>query len=128
MHKVAVVDIEDFSQPTEVFSQPDEFDPMDLVTNKTTPAENHRDNGAKLPHGTQPFFLHYYLRATKFPLLRSCIDAAAAAAAACLAITSELTTFCLEDADNTLFSVYQDWVLQHTYTRLDGGMFSPGLS
>ena len=41
MHKVAEVDLNDITQPTKLFIQPEKIDPMDLANNKTALAKNH---------------------------------------------------------------------------------------
>ena len=73
MQKVSAVDLEEFTQPTELFTQPNEIDPMEIFDDKTNPAENHQDNGNIPPHGTQPSSLHSPLidtsAASELPLL-----------------------------------------------------------
>ena len=122
MHEVTVVDLEDFTQPTELFAQPDEPDPTDLADEKITPVENHQDNGATTTHSTQPSLPHSPLidgsvASEPPPLpLRPRVDAVDAAH---LLSTANHPEVCLKAADDALFSVYQDWVHQNTGTHLD---------
>ena len=78
MHKVPAVDIEEFTQPTELFTHPYEFNPTDISDNNTTPDENNRYNGASLPHDTQPSSPHSLLTnalvASELPSLPPCVD------------------------------------------------------
>ena len=55
MHEVAAVDLEEFYQPAELFSQTNKVNPMELSNDETTHAKDHRNNGATLPNGTQPY-------------------------------------------------------------------------
>ena len=83
MHEFTEVDIDNITQSTELFIQSDKLDPMELVDGEITPAKNHRDNGAFLPHSTQPFFpcspLTDALVAPYKPPLRPHVDAGNAA-------------------------------------------------
>ena len=42
MHRVATVDLEEFTQPTELFTQPNELNPTEIADGETTPAETLR--------------------------------------------------------------------------------------
>ena len=45
MHEVSVIKLEDFTQPTDLFTHPDKVKSTELYNNETTPAENYQDNG-----------------------------------------------------------------------------------
>ena len=123
MYEVAEVNIEDFSQPTELFTQPDKVDPTEIANDDTTPAETYQDNGTMPTHGTQPSSPHSPLTYASVdlepPLLRPCVDDGAVA---CLASTTELPKVRLKAANDVLFSVYQDWLHHNPVTHLDGGI------
>ena len=38
MHKVAKVELGEITQPTDIFTQPNKIDPMDITNEETTPA------------------------------------------------------------------------------------------
>ena len=59
MHEFAAVNIRDFSQPRELFTQPDEVNPTDISNNDTNLAKKHRDNGDNAPLVTPPSSPHY---------------------------------------------------------------------
>ena len=78
MHKVAEVNLEEITQPTELFNQPDDLNPTEIAGIEITPDENHQENGASPSHITQPSSPHSPLTdASVAPyehLLRPCID------------------------------------------------------
>ena len=121
MHGVAEVDIYEITQPTELFSHPNKLNPMDLANNKTTPAENHQDNGTSPPHGTQPSSLHSplidSLVALDEPPLRPCAEAVNAAR---LANTSYHPEVRPNSDDDALFGVYQNFLRQNSGNHLYG--------
>ena len=91
----------------EIFTQPNEVDPMDITDDETTPAENYQDNGASTSHGIQPSLPHSPLKdalvTSEPPLLRPNIDFGNAAR---LASTDDHPKVHLRAADNAPFSVF----------------------
>ena len=58
MHKVVAVELKEFFQLAELFTQPYDVDRTELVNNDTTPSENNQENSSTLPHRTQTSSLH----------------------------------------------------------------------
>ena len=52
MHEVAEDNIDDITQPTYLFTQPDNLDPTELAEDGTTLDEKHQYNGASPQHVT----------------------------------------------------------------------------
>ena len=103
MHEVAAVKLKEFTQLTELFTQSEEVELTNLSKDKTTPSENHRDNVATLPHGTQPSSPHSPLTDgsvyLELPLLCPCIDTVY------LTSTANHPKVRLKAAEDALFSV-----------------------
>ena len=122
MHEVALVDIEEFNYPTELSTHPNKVKPTVIANEKTIRPENHQDNVASPPYGTQPSLMHSPLAdasvASEPPPLRPRIYARDAAR---LASSDNHPKVRLKAAGDALFSVYQDWVHQNTGTNLYGG-------
>ena len=127
MYEVAKVDLEDINQSMELFAQTNEFDPIDLTADETTPAENHGDNSVmpqKVIQSTSPQSpLPDALISLDLPLLCPCVDAGETAR---LVRTSDHPKVCLKAAGDAIFGVYQYWVHQHTVNNLDGGIDEDG--
>ena len=127
IHKVAVVKLEEFSQPMKLFTQPKEVEPKEISNDETTPAKNHQDNGDTPLHINQPYFPCSPLTdasvASELPLLQPLINTGAAAHPS---RNSKLPKVCVMAAANVLFSVYQDWVHQNTVTHMDDGINNNG--
>ena len=123
MHEVSAVEFEDFTQPTEIFTYHNEFKPTELADEDTTPAENNKKNGSIMPHGTQPSLSHSPLTDYSVPLEPpSLLHRVNDTTAACLSSMANHPEVHLKAAENTIFSVYQDWVHQNPGTQLDGGI------
>ena len=90
----------------ENFTHPNKFNPLELTDAKTTPDENHKDNGATPPLITQTSFPHSplidALVATDEHPPHPCIEDSDAV---CLAIMVEHPKFCIKGANDTLSGV-----------------------
>ena len=111
----------------EFFTHPDKLNPMDITTNRTTPAEKYRDNGASPLHGTQTSLMHSPLTdasaATDDPLPRLCIEDGNSTR---LVSLSELPKVRLKGANISFYGVFQDWVHQNPGNHFDGGIKEDG--
>ena len=123
MHKVSAVDLREFYQPKEFFTQTDEVKPMDISNNETVPSEKYLEDDDTSLLDIQPSSLYSPLTdasvASESPPLQPHVHVSSAT---CLASTANLPGVRLMDSDGGMFSVYQDWVHQNTGTHLDGGI------
>ena len=123
MHEVAEDNIDDITQPTYLFTQPDKLDPTELAEDGTTLDENHQYNGASPRHVTQPSLsnlpLTYTSVATDEPLPRLCVQDSDATR---LSRMEDLPEVRLKGADYEFYGVYQHWLHQDPGNNLDGGI------
>ena len=109
IHEVSKVEINDFTQPTKLFSHTNEVDPTELAEDEITPSEKHQYNGASPPHGTRPLLPHspliYASVMPESPELLLHVDAGYAA---CLVSTDKHPEVLHKVAEYRVFGVHQD--------------------
>ena len=61
IYNIDAIEIKYFIQPTDIFTQTDEVDPMEISYYETTPAGKHQYKGSTPPHETQPSLSYPHL-------------------------------------------------------------------
>ena len=111
----------------DIFTHTDKLKPTELATKETTPAENHRDNGASTPHRTQTSSTQSPLTDALVnqykPPLCPRVNSGNTARLSSMADHPEVRLKAYKDA---LFGVYQDWVHQNPGNHLDNGINEDG--
>ena len=127
MQEVAEDNIDDITQPTDLFTHPDELDPTELAEDGTNLDENHQNNGASPPYVIQPSLPNSPLKGASVakyePPPRPCVEDRYAT---CLSIMEDLSKVLFKGAYDDLYGVYHNWVHQDPGNNLDGGTKEDG--
>ena len=127
MQEVAEDNIDDITQPTDLFTHPNELDPTELAKDGTTLDENHQNNGAFPPYVIQPSLPNSPLKdasvATDEPPPRPCVEDSNATR---LSIMEDLPEVLFKGDYDDLYGVYHNWVHQDPRNNLDGGTKEDG--
>ena len=127
MQEVAEDNIDDITQPTDLFIHPNQLDPTELDEDGTTLEENHQNNGASLPHVIQPSLPNSPLKdasvATDEPSPRPYVEDSDTTR---LSITEDLSEVRFRGAYGEIYGVYQNWVHQDSGNNMDGGIKEDG--
>ena len=123
MHEVSEDNIDDITQKTDLFTQPDEIDHTELADDGATPDENHQYNRASTWNVTQPSLpnspLTYASVDTDEPTPCPCVEDSDTNHLASMEDPPEVH---LRGADNELYGVYQDWMHQDPGNNPDVGI------
>ena len=127
MQEVAEDNIDDITQPTDLFNHPDKLDPRELAEDGTTLDENHQTNGDSPTYVIQPSLSNSPLKDASFstdePLPRPCVEDSDVTR---LSIMEDLPEVLFKRAYDELYGVYQNWVQQDPGNNLDGGTKEDG--